>query len=78
MPGNFQVICGSMVSENGQLPASTETPVYGVLFYSIDNLNGWGMGCAPFLPQMCLVFTLKSQSKNRTSLTAFFLISKSH
>ena len=40
MPGNFQVICGSMVGENGQSPASTETPVSGVLFYSIDNLNG--------------------------------------
>ena len=27
MPGDFQVICGSMVSKNCQLPASTETPV---------------------------------------------------
>ena len=28
MPGNFQVICGSMVSENHQLPASPETPEF--------------------------------------------------
>ena len=27
MPGDFQVICGSMVSENRWSPASTETPV---------------------------------------------------
>ena len=25
MPGNFQVICGSMVGENHRSPASTET-----------------------------------------------------
>ena len=31
MPGDFQVICGSMVGENRRLPASTETPVYFVL-----------------------------------------------
>ena len=29
MLGDFQVICGSMVGENRQLPASTETPVKG-------------------------------------------------
>ena len=28
MPGNFQVICGSMVGENCWLPASTETPAF--------------------------------------------------
>ena len=26
MPGDFQVICGSMVGENRRSPASTETP----------------------------------------------------
>ena len=26
MPGNFQVICGSMVGENLRLPVSNETP----------------------------------------------------
>ena len=26
MPGDIQVICGSMVGENRQSPASTETP----------------------------------------------------
>ena len=31
MPGDFQVICGSMVGENRRSPASTETPVLGVL-----------------------------------------------
>ena len=29
MPGDFQVICGSMVGENRQSPASTETPEKG-------------------------------------------------
>ena len=28
MPGDFQVIRGSMVGKNRQSPASTETPVY--------------------------------------------------
>ena len=26
MPGNFQVICGSMIGENRWSPATTETP----------------------------------------------------
>ena len=26
MPGDFQIICGSMVGENRRSPASTETP----------------------------------------------------
>ena len=29
MPGDIQVICGSMVGKNRLLPASTETPEYG-------------------------------------------------
>ena len=36
MPGDFQVICGSMVSENRRSPASTETPAVGdscVVYY---------------------------------------------
>ena len=29
MPGDFQVICGSVVGKNCQSPASTETPAPG-------------------------------------------------
>ena len=28
IPGNFQVICGSVVNKNCQLPDSTKTPVF--------------------------------------------------
>ena len=34
MPGDFQVICGSMVGENRQSPASTETLKRGDKYYS--------------------------------------------
>ena len=44
MSGNFQVICGSMVGENGQLPVSTETPaqviIYIFILLGVDGLPG--------------------------------------
>ena len=44
MPGNFQVICGSMVDKNRQSPASTETPgncyfSFWAIFYPFTPLT---------------------------------------
>ena len=33
MPGDLQVICGSMVGKNHQSPDSTETPAYKETFF---------------------------------------------
>ena len=43
MPGDFQVICGSMVSENHWSPASTETPVEKIARpISVDDIYCMG------------------------------------
>ena len=34
MPGDFQIICGSMVGKNRQSPTSTETPATMILVNS--------------------------------------------
>ena len=40
MPGDFQVICVSMVGENRWSPALTETP--GMLYYhTCDSYRTW-------------------------------------
>ena len=39
MPGDFQVICSSMVGENRRSPASTETPVSSIIITHAAELN---------------------------------------
>ena len=39
MPGDFQVICGSMVGENRRSPASTETPVSSIITHAGELNN---------------------------------------
>ena len=36
MPGDFQIICGSMVGENRRSPASTETPAHIVSRLAVE------------------------------------------
>ena len=38
MPGNFQIICGSMASENRWSPASTETPDKSIIYHAGKSL----------------------------------------
>ena len=39
MPGDFQVICGSMISENRRSLASTETPAYSAILNNKESIN---------------------------------------
>ena len=55
MPGNFQVICGSMVDKNRQSPASTETP--GNCYFSF-----WAI-FYPFTPLTAQKIKMKKKKK---------------
>ena len=39
MPGDFQVICGSMVGKNRWSPASTEAPALLLLFLFSNDIS---------------------------------------
>ena len=39
MPGDFQVICGSIIGENRRSPVSTETPASRELHVKVNNRN---------------------------------------
>ena len=44
MPGNFQVNCGSMVSKNRQLLASTETPAVPEIWHMTYGIVTFHLG----------------------------------
>ena len=56
MSGDFQVICGSMVRENGQLPVSTETPALIIIYIFIQVINT--KVHSQFFLTFCIIHTL--------------------